>query len=43
MKKKLTSCSSDPDMPLSFGTTALDDIVTPKNFHEVQESIHFTF
>ena len=40
MRKKLTSFSSDSDMQLSLGTTAIDDIMTPKNSHKVQESSH---
>ena len=36
----MTSFSSDSYMQLSLGTTALDDIMTPKNPHKVQESSH---
>lgn len=38
MRNKLTDFSSDCDTPLSLGTTALDEIMTPKNSHKVQES-----
>lgn len=40
VRKKLTSFSSDSDMPLSLGTTGLDDIMTPKKSHKVQEISH---
>ena len=38
VRNKLTDFSSDCDTPLSLGTTALDEIMTPKNSHKVQES-----
>ena len=40
VRNKLTHFSSDCDTPLSSGTTALDEIMTPKNSHKVQESSH---